>query len=151
MTAPVNFLLGMNAKLYYGATASPIPAITTLVEASNIMDLKIPGDTTVADITTRANGGYAAEVATLINLKLTFKMLWKPGDAFFTALLAAWQAKSTVHIAALDQAQATTGAQGPKGDFSVTNFTIDQPLKEGQTIDVTLSLSVFDTWFTKGA
>ncbi len=46
----------------------------------------------------------------------------------------------------MDQARETTGAQGPKGSFSITGFSRSEPLEEGMTVSVTAKLAVFDEW-----
>ena len=38
------------------------------------------------------------------------------------------------------------GAQGPLGDFSITNFSRNEPLEEGVTVSVTAKLAKFEEW-----
>jgi len=138
-----DFLLGMQAKVYYGTAGAELSAMT---ELSNVRDVTLNMNTGEADITTRANSGWRGTAPTLRECSVDFEMVWKPGDAGFEAIKDAWLANETVELAILDQAKATTGAQGPKGSFSITNFSRSEPLEEAIIVSVTAKLAVFDEW-----
>ena len=59
-----------------------------------------------------------------------------------TAFLTA----GTVALAVLDQKRTVTGAQGPLGDFSITNFSRNESLEEAIVADVTAKLARFEEW-----
>lgn len=147
------FALGMSAKMYYAAaafTASDEAAVTsaTLTELTNVKDLTANLETGEADVTTRANNGWRATAATLKEMTLEWEMQWKPGDGGFEAIKNAWLNSSEIGLVAVDQAYGTVGAQGPAGNFTITNFSKSEPLEEAQTVSVTAKASSFQQWFT---
>jgi hypothetical protein len=73
-------------------------------------------------------------------------MVWQPGDAGFNAVKNAFLTSGTIELAILDQAKATSGAQGPKGSFSITSFSRNEALEEAITVSVTAKLAAFDQW-----
>ena len=139
------FILGKDAKIYQGAAGG---ALATLTEMSNVKDVTLTLEAGEADITTRANGGWRATAPTLRECTCEFEMVWKPGDSGFDAVKAAFLAGSLLELAVLDQARETTGAQGPKGSFSITSFSRSEALEEAITVSVTVKLAVFDQWVT---
>ena len=148
---PNNFVLGMNCKLYYSATLldgdTNTPATVTWVEIDNAKDVTLNLETGEADITTRGNSGWRATAATLKDGSIEFEALWKPGDAAFDALQTAWAGSNEIAIAAMDGAIATTGNQGLASNFTVTNFSRNEPLEEAVTVNVTLKPSSFTEWY----
>jgi TP901-1 family phage major tail protein len=137
------FILGMNAKIYQGAAGAELAA---LAEMSNVRDVTLNLEAGEADVTTRANSGWRATAPTLRECTTEFEMVWKPGDAGFDAIKAAFLAGTTVELAVLDQARETAGAQGPKGSFSITSFSRNEALEEAITVSVTAKLAAFDEW-----
>ena len=73
-------------------------------------------------------------------------MVWKPGDAVFEAIKTAFLTAGTVALPVLDQKRDITGAQGPLGDFSITNFSRSEALEEAIVADVTAKLAQFVEW-----
>lgn len=147
------FLLGMEAKLYFGP-ASATPATldpATMTELGNVTDVTLNMEAGTADITTRANQGWRATAPTLRECTLEFEMLWKPGDAGFEAIKAAYLASGEIALAALTEAHATVNSEGPVGNFSITNFSRSEPLEEGIKVSVTAKLSAFGSWYKKSA
>jgi len=137
------FLLGMNAKIYYGAASD---ALSSLTEMSNVRDVTLSMEAGEADITTRGNSGWRATAPTLRECTAEFEMLWKPGDAGFEAVKTAFLSAGTIRLAVLTGAHDEPGTEGPLGDFSITNFSRNEPLEEGVTVSVTAKLAVFDEW-----
>ena len=133
------FVLGMNAKLYYGAAGA-----TAATEMGNVRDVTLTLEAGEADITTRANQGWRATAPTLRECSVEFEMVWNPSDAGFTAIKTAFLAAGTVALKVLDQA----GGQGPDGDFAITSFTRNEALEEAVTVSVTAKLAVFRSWVT---
>lgn len=137
------FILGKDAKIYQG---SPGDALGALTEMDNVKDVTLSMEAGEADVTTRANSGWRATAPTLRECTCEFEMVWKPGDGGFDAVKAAFLAGTTVELAPLTQARDTAGAQGPKGSYSITSFSRNEPLEEAITVSVTAKLAVFDEW-----
>ncbi len=137
------FLLGMNAKIYQGAAGADLATVT---EMSNVKDVTLNLEAGEADVTTRGNQGWRATVATLRECSVEFEMLWNPGDAGFEAIKTAFLSAGTLRLAVLTGEKATSGTEGPLGDFSITNFSRNEPLEEGVTVSVTAKLAEFEEW-----
>ena len=150
---PQTFLLGMNAKVYQGAAAGDLQSLT---EMGNVKDVTLTLEAGEADVTTRANQGWRATAPTLRECTAEFEMLWQPGDAGFEAIKTAFLTSATLRLAVLtgarspDGIESVTGTEGPLGDFSITNFSRNEPLEEGVTVSVTAKLALFDQWIVDG-
>lgn len=136
-------ILGMDAKMYFGAAAAELGALT---ELTNVKDARLNGSKGEADVTTRANQGWRGTLGTLKDGGVSFETVWLPGDAGFDAILEDWLNGGGVEIAFLDQGRDVSGAQGLKGLFSVTEFEWSQPLEEAQGVSVTIKLTTFREW-----
>jgi len=147
--------LGMECKLYRCATLlddiANTPALATWIEVTNVKDLKRNLSTREADMTTRDNDGWEATRATLKSGTVDFGMLYDTDDAGFTALQEAWDGSDEIALAVMDGDIEVGGAQGLVGNFSVTNFGINEPLAEGVTVDVTVKPSTETEWYTVSA
>ncbi len=125
--------LGMQAKLYYktgGVSAG------TWNELTNVKDVTLTLETGEADVTTRANAGWKATVATLKDASVEWEMVWSTGDADFTAIKAAFFANAPIGLAIMDGELGTNGSQGLQADFSITQFSRSEPLAEAITVKV---------------
>ena len=144
-----DFLLGMNAKIYQGAAAADPATLSpaTLTEMGNVKDVTLSLEAGEADITTRANSGWRATAPTLRECSCEFEMVWKPGDAGFEAIKTAFLSAGTVALAVLTGAHDETGAEGPVGNWSITNFSRSEALEEAVTVSVTAKLAAFGQWF----
>ncbi len=140
---PQDFLLGMNAKIYQGPSGGEL---ATLTEMANVKDVTLSLEAGEADVTTRANQGWRATAPTLRECTAEFEMLWKPGDAGFDAVKTAFLTSGSIRLAVLTGVRDASGAEGPLGDFSITNFSRNEPLEEGVTVSVTAKLAVFAEW-----
>ena len=138
------YVLGMNAGLYQGAAGSTTPS--SMSEVDNVRDVTLSMEAGEADITTRGNSGWRATAPTLRECTVEFQMVWKPGDAVFDAIKTAFLTSGTVALAVLDQKVGISGAQGPLGDSSITNFSRNEALEEAIVADVTAKLAVFVEW-----
>jgi hypothetical protein len=141
--AAADFVLGINAKLYYGTKDAELTALT---EAANVKDVTVSVSAGEADITTRANQGWRATTATLRECELSWTMNWKQGDAFFTAVKAAALASGEICLAAMTGGKAEAYSSGPHGNFSITKFDRKEGLEEAITVDVTAKMSKFIAW-----
>jgi hypothetical protein len=141
---PQTFVLGMNAGLYQGPAETTDPA--AMVEVDNVRDVTLNLEAGEADITTRGNSGWRATAPTLRECNVEFQMVWKPGDPVFESIKSAFLTAGTVALAVLDQKRTVVGAQGPLGDFAITNFSRSEALEEAVVADVTAKLSQFVEW-----
>lgn len=144
----MSHVLGMDCVAYYHAT--PATALASMSELTNIRDVSLDFSTGEADITTRANGGWRATAATLRECTVTFQMQWDTSDAGFTAIQAAWLASTGIELCFLTGAKSVAGSQGPKGTFSITNFSRSESLEEAVMVDVTAKISTWDEWINNG-
>ena len=148
-----DFLLGMNAKIYQGAAVADPSTLNpaTLTEMGNVKDVTLSLEAGEADITTRANSGWRATAPTLRECSCEFEMVWKPGDAGFEAIKTAFLSAGTVALAVLTGAHNETGAEGPVGNWSITNFSRSEALEEAVTVSVTAKLAAFGQWYEAGS
>ena len=126
--------LGMEGKLYYDASGVGGSSWT---ELTNVKDLTLNLETGEADVTTRGNAGWRATVATLRDGSIEFEMVWDTADAGFTAIKDAYFNNTSIGFAVMDGDIATAGTQGLQANFSVTNFTRNEPLEEAMSVSVT--------------
>jgi len=138
-----DFILGMNAKIYQGAADTPLSSLT---EMSNVRDVTLNLEAGEADVTTRANSGWRATAPTLRECSCEFEMVWKNGDAGFEAVRDAFLNASEIALAVLTDDKETTGAEGPRGNWSITNFSRNEALEEAIVVSVTAKLAKFDEW-----
>ncbi|MBN8646157.1 MAG: hypothetical protein J0L61_13060, partial [Planctomycetes bacterium] len=94
-----------------------------------------------ADVTTRANNGWRATVATLKEASVEFEMVWDTGDAGFTAIKNAFFNNDPIGLQILDAA----AGQGLQADFSITNFSRSEALEEAITVSVTAKVTYSTT------
>jgi len=135
--------LGMRAKIYYGATADPVPELGTLTELARVRDVSNKNSAAEADATTRDSGGYESTVAAIKSVGADFEMPWNLGDAGFAAIKAAFDTGDTICLAILSAAREIVGADGIKGDFSVFNCSREEPLKGIVMAKITIKLTTF--------
>ena len=138
------FLLGKSGRLYQGAEAAALGALS---EVAYVRDVTVTMEAGEADVSNRSSN-WRGTMATMKDCTVEFEMLNKPADAGLAALRTAFLNGTCVEIAALDQAKTVAGAEGPKGAFAVTNFSRGEPLEDAQTISVTLRLAEFGEWVT---
>lgn len=120
--------LGMDAKLYYGAAGG-----TAATELTNVKDVTLSLETGEADVTTRANEGWRATVATLKDGSVEFEMVWDTQDAGFAAIKDAFFNNTPIALAILDG----EGGSGLDADFTITSFSRSEALEEAITVSVT--------------
>jgi len=126
--------LGLDAKLYFDPSGV---GESTWTEMDNVRDLTLNLETGEADVTTRGNAGWRAIVATLKNGSIEFEMVWDTEDAGFTAIKNAYFNNTFVGFAIMDGDILTPGSQGLQANFSITNFSRNEPLEEAITVNIT--------------
>ena len=126
--------LGMDAKLYRntGSYASPV-----WNEVKNVKDVTLNLEAGEADVTTRGNAGWRANIATLKDASLEFEMVWDTADDDFTAIRTAFLTNAAIEFAVLDGPVATSGSQGLRASMAITNFSRAEPLEEAIKVSVT--------------
>jgi hypothetical protein len=137
--------LGMNAQVYYHATATTALSGMTLI-ATGVRDVSLSISAATAKVTTRNSGGWEQELPTLKSLEVSMKIPLDPTDAFYQQLSTSFLANGTFAAAFLTDTKATSGATGPVGDFCVTKFDRAEPLDGAMEMDVTLKLAKFTAW-----
>ena len=142
----IPYVLGMNAKTYRGAAGASLATLLAGGEVDNIKNLTLTLEAGESDVTTRGNSGWEATGSTLRKCGAEFEMLYKPGDLQFQALKSAFLAETNVRLAILTGAMDGEDAEGPVGDFSVSNFSRSEQLTEGISVPVSVKLAVWDKW-----
>jgi predicted secreted protein len=133
--------LGMEAKLYRNTGTYAAP---TWVEVANVRDLTLNLESGEADVTTRANNGWRATVATLKEGSIEFEMVWDTEDTNFTAIQTGFFDNTPIEFAVMDGDITVTGTQGLRATMSIVNFSRGEPLEEA----VTASVSAKPTYAT---
>ena len=148
----MEFLLGMNAKAYFaeigeGQEVADIP-LANMTEMSNITDATLTLEASEADVTTRANQGWRATAQTLREATFEFDMIWKPTDAGFAAVKAAYLNSKPIAFCILtgDRDDDVATASGPRASWSITNFSRAEPLEEAIKVSVTAKMATFVEW-----
>ena len=121
--------LGMEAKLYHGPAGT-----TAATEMPNVKDVTLNLEKGEADVTTRGNQGWRATVGTLKDGSIEFVMIWDSSDSGFAAIKTAYFTNAPLALLVLD----AEDGEGLDADFSVTNFSRNEPLEEAITVDVTV-------------
>lgn len=149
----MGFKRGMDAKLYYKAGGQGGAGQWT--ELSNAKDVTLNLESGEADVTTRANSGWRATLATLKEASVEWEMVWDTADAGFTAIKDAYLNGEIIGLQVLDGESAGTPAgQGLQADFMITNFSRSEPLEEAITVSVTAKVAYSATapsWIGGGA
>ena len=140
-----DFVLGMNAKLYHGAEDAAIAAMSV---ADNVRDLTLNMEAGEADVTTRGNSGWRGTAATLKEATLEFEMVWDDADTFFAAIKAAYLANTLIGMCPMTGLSTVAGTQGPRANWSITNFSRSEPLEEAIIVSVTAKLADYLAWET---
>lgn len=131
---PGDFVLGKDAKAYYGTSGQPLSALT---ELTNVRDLTLNRGRSEADVTTR---GSAWDLIAVVrkNASIDFEMLFKKSDAGFDAIRAAFDDGTELEMAFLTGDKGTSGTKGIQASFSVFQFNESQNLDGVLTVDVTV-------------
>lgn len=120
-------VLGLDAILMRGAAGQ-----TASTEVKNVKDLTLTMESGEADVTTRATSGWKASIATLKEASLEFGILYDTEDADFTAFRDAYFSNTALALFVTDG-----NGSGLDADWSITGFSVEQPLEEAVTVSVT--------------
>ena len=131
----MGFKLGMEAVLNYKVDGQG--GAGGWLELANVRDVTLNCEAAEADLTTRANAGWRATVATLKSATVEFEMVWDTADAGFTAIKDAYLANAIIGFQILDE----DSGQGLQADFMISSFSRSEPLEEGITVSVTAKVA----------
>jgi Phage tail tube protein len=140
------FKTGKDCKLYIGTAGSQA---NTLVP--NIVDLKLAMQKTSGDSATRASGGWGSKKTVERSVTVTFDMRWDSADANFVAIRNAFLNDTAISGLVLSGLKTVVGENGLDADFEVEGFDVDQPLKDGVKVSVTLVVNTDlrnPAWYT---
>lgn len=120
-------VIGLNAKLYFGTAGS-----TASTELTNVKDVTLNLECGEADVTTRASEGWKVSVATLKDASVEFTMLYDTENAGYSALKTAYFGGTPIALLIADDDE-----NGLDADFTITGFSIEQPLEDAVTVSIT--------------
>lgn len=148
-------VLGMNAKLYWGDAEIATPVNAAAVEAvtwtvlGNVRDVTLDLSKATADITARDNDGWRATVGTLKEGSIEFEMRWDPDETGFSEVKDAYFNDTLLPLLALDGDKDTAGSEGLAANFSITDFSREEPLEDALSVSVTAEPTSAQYWYTK--
>ena len=128
--------LGLDANLVRGTAGTQ-----GNIEVTNVKDVSLSLESGEADVTTRKAKGWKLSVATLKEASLEITILYDTEDEDFLAFKEAYFSNTPLSLFVTD---GDTTAHGLDADFSVTGFTVDQPLEEAVTVKVTAKPTASD-------
>lgn len=123
----MSVVLGLDAILLRGDAGS-----TGSTEVKNVKDLTLNLESGEADVTTRATKGWKATIATLKDASIEFGILYDTEDPDFQAFKDAYFNNAPLALFVTDG-----NGTGLDADFSITGFSVEQPLEEALTVSVT--------------
>ena len=129
--------LGMEAQLLYKVGGQG--GAGTWVVLGNTRNVTLNLEAGEADVTTRANSGWRATVATLKEASVEFEMVWDTDDVGFAAIKDAFFDNDPLGFQILDAPP--PGGEGLQADFSITNFSRSEALEEAITVSVTAKVT----------
>lgn len=127
------FGLGMDAKLYRNTGTFAVPIWD---EIDNVGDLAQDNESEKADVTTRKNAPFKAEVATIISLGLAFGMIRDDEDADYIVLRDAQINRTTIEFAVMNGDITVSGNSGFRFLAMVSKFSETQNLADAQRNEV---------------
>lgn len=133
--------LGLNAKMYY------LNATPAWVEMTAVKELTLNLEKGEADVSTRANNGFKAQVGTLKDVSIDFKLVYDKADLGFIKMKDSFFNGTAVKMAIMDGdvAAASGASEGLVATFEVFGFTIPEPLEEALTVDVKAKVAYAST------
>ena len=145
-------VMGKDCKLYRNSATEASPS-WVLIE--NVIDLNLPMTIGEADLSTRESNIELTGDA-LMSISASFGMLYDQEDASFVVLLDAFFARTAIQFAVMDQAIATSGAEGFKAFCNIFSNDLGQGLREGMKASLTIKPTryyesgslVLPTWHT---
>jgi len=132
--------IGQDHKLYYDSAGSW--SLPTWVELTRVINVE-PGDER-EDIEIAYRGAdIKRHVAGQRDMPLEFAIAFKKGDTSIDALIAAYKAKTIVHLADADGAIATSGTLYTHFELELLSMAKPENLNEGD--ELTFTAAIADT------
>lgn len=116
---------GCASKAYYNSGTEAVP---TWVEIPMAQDATINAEASEIEATSRESGCFKLSASGLISVSADVSLLYQPGTTAFDYLRAAFLAKTTVSVALMDGAIATSASEGLWFVGEVFAFPVEQPL-----------------------
>ena len=135
---------GLDAAFMYdsGGLIVSDPALNTWVEATNVRDATLNGETGTADGSTRANSFRQIE-PTLKDGTVDVQLKWLTSDLFFQAVRNAWLNRTKLALYVADANPNTLGSgeksEGLAFNAYVVNFSRSEPLEDIVVADVSFA------------
>jgi len=139
---------GLTAAFYLQATDPDTPADLDDILGDlwvNVKDASNTLDVAMADLSSRASR-FRKNCPTLVNVTIELEVQYQRDDEIFEAVRDAVLAGTPVDVTMLDAAEGDY--EGIVGRFHVASQGIQQPLEEGQTITVSLSVIEWGDYLT---
>lgn len=140
--------VGLEGRAYINTAARANP---TWVLITDVRNITIGAEKTLADMTTRDSNKFRQKKAAIKEMVPELDLLWDNASNSHALLRAAFFADTVVDILILDGPVATVGSQGFRGQYEVASFGRSEQLEEGMGINVKLELSAdadYVFWFT---
>jgi hypothetical protein len=137
--------LGLDAKLNFKVGGQGGGG--SWIELTNCKDVTLNLERNEADATTRANAGWEATKAALRTGSIDFDMVYDDADAGFAAIRDVFfDVEAIIGIQVFD-----SGGKGLQADYTVTKWTVNQPLREVIMVSVSIKIAYSATapsWIT---
>lgn len=142
--------LGLNAKVYRQTTGTRVSAgsatagVVTAAAPASLDEVTCVQNVTwsiqlgSADVSTRGQNGWGADLATLKRGEFNIECVYDPADADMIAMMGAFLTGAQMAFYIASGGSTTSGTQGLWADFQVFTAAKTENLEEGQMITFTL-------------
>lgn len=144
---PVNIgpRIGLDCILAYKTTLSNTISATGAVVVAEAVDVNLTAAHGKIETPSRSSK-WKSKVPGMTELSMSFGYLYQgdPGDTVFSALRAAFLAKTILHWFVMDNVMVTPGPAGAQGMVFpglIFDFPIDQPLEAAAKLDIGVELT----------
>jgi predicted secreted protein len=124
--------IGKQCKLYIGTAGTQA---NTLV--GNVRDVTLGLSRDEIDASARDSGDWEEVVSSLKSGEVSFQMRWNTGDANFATIRDAFLNGTAIALLVMDDLTSVVGATGLDADFTILSFSVNQPLRDMVTVDIT--------------
>jgi len=136
-------ILNEDARVYQGAVGAALSGMTEVATGGEARWNLAAAQVNVAAV---PDPDEPTTEPTAPGRTCSFEIISNPGDAGFDAIETAFRTRTAIELAILDKSRETTGAQGPKGSFSIISFNPSDASEGANTVSVKAELVVFDEW-----
>lgn len=134
-----DYRLGKDAVVYRNTGTYGAP---TWVAIDIVKDVTLGLQAGEWDGSRRGSGGWKQSAPTMKSADIGLDIVFKPGDAGYIALRAAFVGSSLIDLAVMDGPIATPGSEGLRAEMAVLGFDRDEKLEEGLMIKCKLKPGV---------